>query len=209
MLLALGCAAPAPVPVGALDVAGACAVEVRPRVDRRVDPRHAEALLTAARTALPALALRWDVGAPGAPLDLGDPLAGDDLGPLEAWLAAEAQPPRAGVELLIVPALARPDTLAARTLGTLRGLALSPWAPAADRPTLTLRGAYTPTVLLSVAELHGRPDAGRVVAHEIGHALGLAHDPHPENLMSAGSAGTTLDAAQRDRVFSTACPELP
>lgn len=207
-LALLGCAAPLG-PAPGVATADGCVLAVHVARDEEVPETTASELLAALVAAGPTLDLRLvpDAGT-ARTFDLGDPLAGDAPDALADAVTAIATPVRDGVELVVVPTLAAPHTVAARTLGTLRGVALSPWAPALPAGLDDLP-PWTPSVFAAAAELHGRPDAGRVLAHELGHALGLAHDPRPDNLMYGGGDGAALDAVQRHTVRTTACPELP
>ncbi len=49
----------------------------------------------------------------------------------------------------------------------------------------------------------GRGVISRVVAHEIGHNLGLVHVPDPTNLLNPGDGGDEIDAGQRATIQSS------
>lgn len=120
---------------------------------------------------------------------LGDPLGGDDLRPLREFLVAEALPARDTVMVVVTPALAGARSRAARTTGSLLGLAVGPEAAEAGPllSRLDLDPTFTPVVFLSWEGLSALPpeEAGLVAAHELGHVFGLPHVADPQNRMSA------------------------
>ena len=117
------------------------------------------------------------------------------LAPLRAWLASR---PSSGarVDLVVVPEIVGPGSPVARVADDLAGFTVAPGLVAelaqeqpdfATKVAARLGPGLTPTVFVSSAVL-GRvdsADARWVVTHELGHALGLAHDDGPDNLMGA------------------------
>lgn len=138
-------------------------------------------------------------------LESGDPLASTDLAPLSALVDTLATPANDGVLLVLLPAVAGRSTAAARTLGQLAGLALSPEALRIDAEAaaldLSLPRDFTAIVLLSWEELSAMPPntAACVALHEIGHARGLPHVSAPTNLMAPDRVDlVTLTPEQRE-----------
>ncbi|MEQ1501802.1 MAG: hypothetical protein ABMB14_06205 [Myxococcota bacterium] len=145
----------------------------------------------------------------------GDVTAGDDLeaviAPLRAWFATRYAS-GADVDLVLVPEIAGPRSPAVRAAGgDIAGFTVSPALIDAADPALgaavseALGRSATPTVFVATDVLAALgPDRARwVVAHELGHALGLVHDPQPGNLMSAAPLacrpGLRADQAARIR----------
>ncbi len=197
-----GAAPPAPtpasvVPLGAWHAAaGACVVPVRTFVDATLAPADATAMVAALAAWAAPIGLRMEpsqevgVGAYGDPLDG----AGLDRLPLGG----------VGLQLVLVPDLAAPDTVAARTLGTLQALALTPLA--ADLP---IPPGLPPTILASRRTLHGHPDAGEVLGHELAHLLGEGHATDARSLMDPGRDAEPhpVSLAMAARLRRAACPD--
>lgn len=116
------------------------------------------------------------------------------LGPLRDWMRTHAVPARHRVDVVIVGELVPPDSPMARVASDVAGLTLAPGLLADDAfgarvsAHLGLPEAFTPTVLLSDRVLARLPadQAAWVLPHELGHALGLPHEPSPGNLMAPG-----------------------
>lgn len=107
-----------------------------------------------------------------------------------APLAAIARRPSvADLRLLVVARLSAPGSVGARALVDGHGLTLAPaQLPSELRDALDVAAETPPLAVVSVSGWRARRpgDADLLVAHELGHALGYAHDPKPNAIMSTG-----------------------
>lgn len=117
------------------------------------------------------------------------------FGELRSFVKAQSNPPKSLVNVVVLPAIASPDV--ARQLqdtGVIAGLGISPtlFQNIADDDDsknlfdlLALPADFTPTLFIGhddIVALAQNPD--EIVAHEMGHALGLEHTTQPGDLMT-------------------------
>lgn len=138
--------------------------------------------------------------------------AGDPLDPAHALITRFGAP---GVEpdavvVAVVPHVIDPTSPEARG-HTLNGLTFAPTAePLASsiQAQLGLRAPFAPLIVLGKRELDALdpPVAGAIVAHELGHALGLVHTGTPETLMNPAlpSCGGALSPAEQSTLRAAA-----
>lgn len=117
------------------------------------------------------------------------------LAPLREFLGTHAVPREPLISMVVLERLVEPSVHADGLLrGELNGLGLSPELFEALRETnedtelfdaLHLPAAFTPTLLVDFESLDGAEQAENVLAHEVGHTLGLVHTDEPGNLMNA------------------------
>ncbi len=113
---------------------------------------------------------------------------------LRAFIRSQSNPPRRSVNVVILDQIASPDVAAQLKDGVIAGLGLSPTlfknvaAGDASKNLFELIGLgedFTPTLFVGhedVTRLAKSPDV--IVAHELGHAMGLQHTQEPGNLMT-------------------------
>ena len=145
---------------------------------------------------------------------------------LRAFIRGQSNPPRKSINVVVLPHIASPDVAASFQGGVVAGLGLSPTlfknvaADDASKNLFELIGLdedFTPTLFVGHADvvaLAKSPDV--IVAHELGHAMGLQHTQDPGNLMTQFAASNAcipgLDDAEIAVLKSTgallAAPDL-
>jgi hypothetical protein len=116
------------------------------------------------------------------------------LAPLREFIHERALPIRPLVSLVVLERLTAPSLYEQGLLSAaIDGLGLSPEFVSRLRDSgeatdlsdaLELPAEFTPTLFLDVEALGRFEHPDNVVAHELGHALGLVHDDEPGNLMN-------------------------
>ncbi|MDB4933462.1 MAG: hypothetical protein JWP87_434 [Labilithrix sp.] len=117
---------------------------------------------------------------------------------LRNFIRAQSNPPRKSINVVVLSHIASPDVAAQFQGGVIAGLGLSPTlfqnvaADDASKNLFELIGLgedFTPTLFVGhddVVSLAKSPDV--IVAHELGHAMGLQHTKEPGNLMTQFAA---------------------
>jgi hypothetical protein len=113
------------------------------------------------------------------------------LEPMRSFLLRHAVPAKPRVDVVVLVGVQAVDSIGRGLIGEIAGIGLHPGAvpePLRD----SLPATFTPTVFVAT----GRSAA--LVAHELGHALGLTHGGVAGNLMHPGSVEClpSLDEAQ-------------
>jgi len=137
---------------------------------------------------------------------------------LRSFVRGQSNPPRTSISVVVLPHIASPDVAASFQGGVIAGLGLSPTLfknVAANDPSknlfdlIGLGEDFTPTLFVGHADvvaLAKSPDV--IVAHELGHAMGLQHTQDPGNLMTQFAASNAcipgLDDAEIAVLKSTA-----
>lgn len=116
---------------------------------------------------------------------------------VRTFVQSQSNPPKPRVNVVILAHIAGPD-IAKELNGTIGGLGLSPklLRDIAEGDAnknlfeiLALPEDFTPTLLLGHDDIERlAKNVDGIVAHEMGHALGLQHTTEPGNLMTQGQA---------------------
>jgi hypothetical protein len=128
---------------------------------------------------------------------------------LRAFVRAQSNPPRKAINVVVLESIASPDVAAQFQGGVIAGLGVSPTLfknIATDDPSKNLFELigipedFTPTLFVGhadVTRLAKSPDV--IVAHELGHSMGLQHTKEPGDLMTQYGASRACLPGLTDR----------